>query len=262
VLSLLRKMIVISGLCLLSACGGGSTGGIASSSTGSTGSGGNTTVDATGVWSGSYSIGASSGSTAVVAIIGAGSALFYDQAGVVYVLPTFTGGTTLSGNLVAIAPVGVTLSNGQSTETFAVTATVSTASITGTFTGNDETGTFTLKPFAAFGGNPAIVAGNWHGFYVGSGSTAAVDVDVQSGGIFAGTDSDGCNLTGSIAAPTNDVFPVVVNSTGSGCLSALTGLAFESNQDLGNLFGGTLGNYYYVAVASDGDAFVAELKVQ
>jgi hypothetical protein len=263
--SLLRRLMLISGLCLLSACGGGSTGGIASSSTGSTGSGGSTTtVDATGVWSGSYSIAGSSGSTDIVALIGTGSsAFFYDQAGVVYVLPTFTGGTTLSGNLLAVAPAGVTLSDGQSTELFTVTATVSATSITGSFTGNGETGTFTLTPLAAFGGNPSIVAGNWQGFYIGSGSTAAVDVEVQSGGTIAGSDSDGCHLTGNISAPTDDVFPVVVTSSGNGCPGTLlVGLAFESNRDLGDLFGGTVGTYYYVTVDQGDLAFVAELKVQ
>jgi hypothetical protein len=40
----------------------------------------------------------------------------------------------------------------------------------------------------------------------------------------------------------------------------LTGLAFESNNDYGGLFGGTTGTYYYAGVSNTNGAFIAELK--
>jgi hypothetical protein len=257
--SLLRPLILGFGLCLLAACGGGSSG--YSSTPPATGSG---TVDATGIWAGSFSIGAGPGSTDVIAVIEQGGAsFFYDQNGVVYVLPNFNGSTAVTGTLTAFAPAGQPLSNGQSTETFTFTAMVSAKAITGTFDGNNETGTFTFAPLAAFSANPTIVAGNWQGFYVGSG-TAAVALTVQSGGSFVGNDSVGCHLSGKISTTaTNDVFNVSLDSTGGAtCAGNLTGLAFESRQDLSGFFNGTTGTYYYVGVSNSTGAFVAELKVQ
>jgi hypothetical protein len=251
--SLLRRLLLISGVCLLSACGGGGTTGVATGGDGPSG-----TVDPTGTWAGTYSVGAGPGSTAIVAVIQkAGPAFFYDQTGVLYVLPEFSGSTKLSGTLTATAPAGVTLSNGQSTETFVVTATVSASAIAGTFTGNNETGSFTLAPIVVFGGNPTIVSGSWQGFYVGSGS-AAVALTVQPAGTFAGNDSDGCHLAGSLTPVTASVD----STCGASCAGHLTGLAFESNRDLGDLFGGSTGTYYYVGVSNASGAFVAELKVQ
>jgi hypothetical protein len=253
--------MLIAGLCLLSACGGGSSG---DTVTGNGSADTSSSVDVTGTWAGSFTVGAGPGSTAIVAVIKQGTAaFFYDQTGVMYVLPNFNGGPTVTGILTAFAPVGVTLSNGQSTETFDITASVSSGSITGTFTGNNETGTFTLSPLAAFSSNPSLVAGNWQGFYVGSG-TAAISLTVQSGGVFVGTDSNGCNLSGNISTTsTNDVFPVSVRSSGgASCAGNLGGLAFESRQDVSGFFGNTSGIYYYIGVSNASGAFVAELKVQ
>ncbi|HEY1774228.1 MAG TPA: hypothetical protein VGH91_13655 [Gammaproteobacteria bacterium] len=261
--SLLRLLTISLSFGLLAACGGGSSSDISVAPSG----GGSSTVDATGVWSGSFTIGAGPNSTDVVAVIKQGGAsFFYDQTGVMYVLPGFNGNSTVTGTLTAFAPTGITLTNGKSTETFTVSAMVSSSSITGTFTATDtsETGTFTLTPLTAFNGNPTVVAGNWQGYYVGSGSVASVMLTVQSGGVFSGNDGNGCTLSGNISTTaTDDVFPVTVDSSGgTSCAGDLAGLAFESNQDLGGFFGGTTGTYYYVGVSNATGAFVAELKVQ
>lgn len=261
--ALLRLFIAVLGLCLLAACGGGSS----NDALAPGGNSGSATVDATGIWAGSFTVGATPGSTAIVGVIKQGGAsFFYDQTGVMYVLPNFNGSTTVTGTLTAFAPVGVTLSNGQSTETFTLTAMVSSSAITGTFTatGNSETGTFTLTPLTAFTGDPSLVAGMWDGFYVGSGSPASVDLTVQSGGVFVGTDGNGCHLSGNISTTaTDDVFPVTVDSTGGPmCAGSLTGLAFEDRQDLSGFFGGVTGTYFYVGVSNANGAFVAELKAQ
>jgi hypothetical protein len=257
-------LILCVGLGLLAGCGGGSDSNVALAPTGT---GGSSTVAVTGIWAGSFTLGATPGSTAIVAVIKQGGAsFFYDQSGVMYVLPNFNGGTSLNGTMTAFAPQGVTLTNGKTTETFDVTGTVSSSAITGTFTdtSNNLTGTFTLTPLAAFGGNPSLVAGTWDGFYVGSGSSTFVDLTVQAGGVFVGHDANGCTLNGNISttAP-DDVFTVTVDSTGGPlCAGNLTGLAFESNRDLSGFFGGTTGTYYYVGVSNATAAFVAELKVQ
>lgn len=262
--SWLRPLILCTGLSLLAACGGGSSGDVALAPTGN---GGSTTVDATGVWAGSFTVGAASGSTAIIAVIRqGGGSFFYDQSGVMYVLPNFNGSNSINGTLTAFAPQGVTLANGQSSETFTVMGTVSSSAITGTFSATDtnETGTFTLTPLSAFGGNPSLVAGMWHGYYVGSGAPTSVDVTVQAGGVFVGNDGVGCNLQGNISTTaTADVFTVTLDSTGGAtCVGNLAGLAFESNQDLGGFFGGATGRYFYVGVSNASGAFVAELKVQ
>lgn len=258
-----RLLILCTGLGLLAACGGG-TSNVAQAPAGN---GGSATVDATGTWAGSFTVGATSGSTAVFAVIRqGGGSFFYDQEGVIYVLPNFNGSNGISGTLTAYAPQGVTLTNGKTTETFTVTGTVSSSIITGTFTATDtnETGTFTLTPLTAFGANPSVVAGTWDGFYVGSGSPTFVDLTVQAGGVFVGHDANGCTLNGNISTTaTDDVFTVTVDSTGGAtCVGNLSGLAFESNRDLSGFFGGTTGTYYYVGVSNPIGAFVAELKVQ
>jgi hypothetical protein len=259
---LIHTLTLCTGLCLLAACGGGSSG---TEALAPAGNGGSANVDATGTWAGSFTIGAGPDSTDIIAVIKqGGGSFFYDQSGVIYVLPNFNGSSSISGTLTAFAPVGVTLTNGKSTETFNVTGTVASGSITGTFSATDtnETGTFTLTPLAAFGANPSLVAGMWDGYYVGSGSPTSVHLTVQQGGVFTGNDGAGCTLNGNISTTaTDDVFTVTVDSTGgAACVGKLTGLAFESNKDLNNLFGGTTGTYYYVGVSNATGAFVAELK--
>jgi hypothetical protein len=261
------RLILLVLLGLLGACGG------ATNYNSASGGGGSNSAVVQGTWSGTLDITGSSSSSSVIyaAIEQGGQAFFYDQDGVIYVLPQFTGNTTLTGTVIAYAPAGSTFgSSGTNHETFSVTASVSADSITGSFTGNGVTGNFSLTPFTSFNANPSIVAGNWQGFYVGSGS-AALALTVQAGGAFVGTDSNGCNLNGNLtqvvsggtAAQTPaPLFDVSVDSTGSNCLGQLTGLAFESDSDASGLFGGTTGTYYYVGVSNASGAFIAELKVQ
>ena len=260
------RLMLLALLGLLDACGGSTDYSAAPS-----GGGGSNSAIVQGTWTGSFTVtGSPSSSIIYAAIAQNGFAFFYDQNGVIYVLPQFTGSTSLTGTLTAFAPAGFSFSNGTNRETFAVTATVSSSNISGSFTGNGETGDFSLTPFTSFNANPSIVAGNWQGFYLGSGS-AALAVTVQSGGAFVGTDSNGCNLNGNITQVVSGgtvsqvpptLFDVSLDSTGSGCLGQLSGLAFESNTDASGLFGGTTGTYYYVGISNAAGAFIAELKVQ
>lgn len=248
-------------LILLSACGGGGSGNY-----GIAGSGGGTSANVQGTWQGAYTITGTSGTTAIYAAIAKGGyAFFYDTRGIIYVLPELTGSTTLSGNLTAFAPNGFTFADGKTVETFALTGTASDSLISGSFSGNGSTGKFTLTPSMPFSGNPSIVSGNWQGFYVGSGSPAAVALTMQSAGVFVGTDSNGCTLSGTLTQMTNEnLFAVTVSSSGSSslCVGKLTGLAYESSTDASKFFGGTTGTYYYLGVSNATSAFVAELKVQ
>lgn len=257
--SLRLVLLVLVGL--LVACGGGSGNiGLAGN-----GSGGSSSADVEGLWTGTFSIsGSPSSSVIYAAIVDNGFAFFYDQNGIIYVLPTFSGSNTLSGNITALAPAGIVFSNGKSQESFAVTGTVSGSSIKGSFSGNGETGTFTLTPYAPFPSTPSIVAGAWDGFYVGTGSSTFVRLNVQSSGAFVGNDANGCNLTGTLTqvqsgtGTPEDLFTATVDS--AGCLGNLNGLAFESRTDASGLFGHTTGTYYYIIATSATSGFVAELK--
>lgn len=256
--SLLRLLVLMLFGCL-GACGGGDNGAIGTATPGT----GAKAAQVQGVWSGSLTIAGSSTSSIIFAVVTqGGDAFFFDQNGVLYVLPPVTGATTLTGDLTAFAPMGVVFGNGQSMQTFSVTAAVSASSIDGSFSGNGETGNFTLMPANPFNGNPSIVGGNWQGFEVGSGS--AVDLTVQPGGVFVGNDADGCNLDGSLKQLQSgqDLFTVTLTSNGSNCPGRLNGLAFQSATDIADLFGGDQGIYYYIVVSNASGAFVAELKVQ
>lgn len=264
-----RRLLTPFLLVLLCACGG-SGGNI-----GIGGGGGSGNAGVQGTWTGSFTVtGSPSSSVIYAAIAQGGFAFFYDQNGVIYVLPALDGNSPLTGALTAFAPAGITFSNGKSQEIFSLTATITSNSIKGSFSGNGETGTFTLTPYVPLpANNPTIVAGTWHGYYIGSGSPAALSITVLPSGAFIGPDSNGCTLKGNLtqlqtvgtAAPTpQNLFTVTVDSSGSSsnCLGSLSGLGFESKTDAGNLFGNTVGTYYYFGVSNATGAFIAELKVQ
>lgn len=249
---------------LLVACGGGTSG------TYGGGGGGNpppTTAAVQGVWFGSYTINGQSGSTPIIAAIAQGGyAFFYDEFGNIYVLPKLTGGATLSGTLTAYAAFGTPFPDGHSKEDFSLTGTASDTSITGTFSGNGETGSFALTPLATQSTGVmgiADLAGNMQGFYFGSGS-AAVALTVQSSGVFAGTDANGCSLVGTLTKIQSAPFLVAVTVKSSGasgaCAGDMTGLGFVTDEDLGDLFGNAAGHYLYVGVSSSQGAFAAEMR--
>lgn len=238
----------------LAACGGG---GDSSNST-------PTTANVQGNWQGSYTISGVSGSTPITAVIQSGGfGFFFDTNGVIYVLPQLSGSTTLSGTITAYAPAGTTFADGHTQDNFSVSGTASDTSISGTFSGNGETGTFSLSSTTPFTGTPALNPGAVFGFYVGVGS-GAVNITLNGGGSFFGSDSNGCMLTGQITqVGSQNLYTVVVHSTGTSslCAGTLTGLGFESNADAGHLFGGSTGTYFYIGVANTSDAFVAELNL-
>ena len=241
---------------LLTACGGDGT------SYSTVPAAGSPAAQAQGLWIGNLTV-AGNSSVIYAAIAQGGFAFFFGSDGTLYVLSPFIGASPQTGTLTAFAPTGSSLSNGQTQETFNVTSTVSPASIQGSFNGNGETGSFTLMPSTPLAETPSIVAGNWQGFYLGTGSPA-VAIRVQPGGIFTGNDADGCTLNGAIKQLQSgqNLFGVAVDSTDSTCLGQLKGLAFESDTDLGGLFGGTTGIYYYFGVSNASGGIVAELKVQ
>lgn len=245
--------LVLSAL-VLTACGGG--GGGSSNS-------GPTTANVQGTWSGSYSINGGPSNVAVTAaIVQGGYGFFYDSTGTVYVLPSLSGSTTLSGTLTAYAPHGMTFPNGQTQEQFSVTGTASSTSISGTFSGNGETGSFSLSPFTPFSGTPSIVAGQWQGYYAGSGGAISVTGTVTSNGSFTGNDALGCALSGTITQVASvDLFTITLTSTGAGCAGSLTGVGYESSADSFGLFGGAPGQYFYAGVSNGSQAFVAEFKM-
>ncbi len=251
-------------LALLASCGG--TPGDGSSSGG--GGGGSGKVAVQGFWSGTYTIdGVNGTNTATGAIVTNGDAFFYDQDGVLYVLPSFDGSASINSTMTAYAPPGVAFSDGSTVVAFDVVIDVTASAITGTFTGSNVSGEFTLKPVASpFSGNPSVLAGTWPGFYLTNAGTSAtaLSLTVQPAGIFVGTDANGCTLTGSLTqvASDTDLFTVTLDMSGSSffCNGRMTGLAYQSNRDAGGYFGRTTGTYYYLAVSDTPGGFVAELK--
>ncbi len=252
------KVLAFLVAALLVGCGGGG-GGSSSSSTGNN----PVTYDIQDTWSGVYSITGGSANVPVTAVIAqSGYGFFYDSSGVVYVLPTLDGGPILSGTLTAYAPAGTTFPNGQATEQFKVTGSVSNLSISGSFSGNGETGSFSLATFKSFSGTPSVMPGQWQGYYVGTGSSA-VDITMSANGSFTGSDAYGCTITGTLTEiQSTNLFHISADSSGAGCAGQLSGLAFESASDYFNLFGGAAGTYYYAGASNANNAFVAEFLAQ
>lgn len=250
------KYLVLLAVAALVGCGGG--GGSSSSSTGTN----PVTYDIQGTWSGTYNISGGTANPVTAEIAQRGYGFFYDNTGVVYVLPTLDGGPVLSGTLTAYAPVGYTFQNGQTMEQFSVTGSVSNTTISGTFSGNGETGSFSLTATTSFTGTPSIIAGQWQGYYAGT-SSSAVDITMNADGSFSGSDAFGCTITGIMTQiQSANLFQVTADSSGNGCAGPLSGLAFESTSDYFNLFGGASGTYYYVGVSNTSNAFVAEFLAQ
>ncbi len=242
----------------LTACGGGG-------SYSNSNSNGPITADVQGTWSGTYSINGESSNVPVIgAIAQDGYGFFYDGNGFMYVLPSLSGSTTLSGTLTGYAPPGATFPNGQKQLQFSVSGTVSSTAITGMFTGDGETGSFSLAPFTPFSGSPSIVAGQWQGYYAGSaGSSYAVDVTMNANGSFSGNDAFGCTITGNISQVMGaNLFTITATSAGVGCAGNLTGLGFESSTDSFHLFNGAAGTYFYAGLSNASSAFVSEFKLQ
>lgn len=270
----LTRLIAVFLVSLLAACGGGGSDTLIGIGPGNT-NGDTAAGQVQGIWSGDFTVTGQPSTPIFAPIVQNGLAFFFDANGTLYLLPAFTGSTSMNGRLLALAPTGVTFANGQNQESFSVAVTVtntntgsgttSTPSIHGSFSGNGETGTFTLTPVTPFAGTPSVVAGNWQGFYLGTGNPG-VALTVQPGGSFVGNDANGCTLSGSISQLQSDqnLFTVSLTSSGSSalCQGQLKGLAFESTSDFAGLFGGTVGTYYYISVSNTSGGFVAELKVQ
>ena len=255
----LKYLVLLAAALLVGCNGSNSSSGSTSSSTGND----PVTFLIQGTWNGSYSISGGPANVAVTSVIAqSGYGFFYDSSGYVYVLPTLNGGPFMSGTLTAYAPAGTTFTNGQTTEQFTVTGTVSNMNISGSFTGNGETGSFTLTRYTPFSGTPSIVAGQWQGYYAGT-NAAAVDITMNANGSFSGSDANGCTITGTLTQiQSSNLFQVSADSSGAGCAGQLSGLAFESSSDYFNLFGGAAGTYYYVGASNASDAFVAEFLAQ
>ncbi len=250
---------------LLTACGGGGGGYGGGSSSGST------PIPVQGVYFGTYSISGTPGSTAVYgAIQSGGYGYFADTQGVTYMLSSLTDSGAYSGTLTAYAPPGQTFPTGSNMATFSVSGTATdngsyVTAVSGNFTGSGESGSFTInyQPITSTALSLSGLAGSYSGFYWGSNSTS-IALTVNASGSFSGSDGDGCQISGTlIPVPGYDLVQVTASSTGQPvCAGTLTGLGFESTQDISGQFSHAAGTYMYVGASNAKAGFAAELKLQ
>lgn len=242
-------------LCLaLSACGGGDS-----------------QVNVEGVWAGTLRTG--QGSVAMHAVIQQdGAALFFDQQGLLFVLPPFTGQDSLSQTAGTFPPYGYAFDGTLGTVPSVpaqLGGNVSSQAISGTFSFLDEITNawvdhgFQVSRYRPFSGTPSVVPGTWSGQFLGS---SAVGFQVDAAGKISGFDGFGCALGGSVAlvSSAEDLFKVEITTTGASsfCGHDLTGLAYESDADDLGIWGRAKGVYYYLAASDAYLGMVAELKVQ
>lgn len=248
---------------LLAGCGGGGGG--------YGGSSGSTPIPIQGVYFGSYTITGTPGSTAVYgAIQSGGYGYFADTQGVTYVLSGLTYSGAYSGTLTAYAPPGQVFPTGSHMATFNVSGNATdngsyVTAVSGNFTGSGESGSFTInyQPLSSNALTLSMLTGSYSGYYWGSSSTS-LSLTVNASGSFSGNDGYGCQISGSLTpVPGYDLVQVAVTSTGQPvCGGALSGLGFESGQDLSGQFSHVAGTYVYVGVSNAKAGFAAELKLQ
>jgi hypothetical protein len=242
----LRHLLMLISLCLLAACGGGSS-----------------TPDLEGVWSGTYNPDPTNGPIPFHAMIrNGGPGIFFDDNDLVFVMAQTPGDSTLSEGAETYPAYGFIFSNNQSTLGTDFQGTASSGSLVGKLTVNGGQAQFNLHRGIALSGTPSVVAGLWSGTVIGSSNVA---FHVAASGAVTGSDSFGCSFTGQITQiGTEDLFTVSLHSTGfSGiCGHQLTGLAYQSDTDQLGIDGHAAGTYYYLAAYDSTVAIAAELKVQ
>lgn len=229
-----------------------------------------------GPWSGFYSIGSNPepADATMGALSADGGGYFADNTGNVYVLYDLSEPSPFSASLTVIAPPGQVSSTGQKTTGFSVTGSylpLSTGdgiNMRGDFNEDDgagaASGSFNLTSANPYDGTSTLAGleGEWSGYYIGEAGTS-ISLNFGSGGTFAGNDGYGCLVNGSMVQDVPDVnlYDVTFTSSGVNCFGSLSGLAYESSNDVTGAFGGATGTYLYVAVYDPLAAYVIELKL-
>lgn len=259
--------VILVSMVVLAGCGGGG-GGYSSSSPPSVP---HTPIPVQGVYFGAYTINGTSGSTPVYgAIQSGGYGYFANTQGVTYVLSSLTDSGAYRGTLTAYAPPGQMFPNGQNMANFSVSGTATdngiyVTAVSGNFTGSGESGNFTItyQPITSTALSLSGLAGSYSGFYWGSNSTS-IALTVNASGSFSGSDGEGCQISGTLTpVPGYDLVQVTASSTGQPvCAGTLTGLGFESTQDISGQFSHAAGTYVYVGTSNAKAGFAAELKLQ
>jgi len=237
----LASFVCLIGLALMISCGGSGSGG---------GKGGPQNV--VGNWTANFSPGLGNTTNLYGAIDSSGLAAFFDTSGNIVQMPSITGTKTFSGNLNAYAVNGSFFSGGAVQLTDAAQGTVNGVAITGTYTANPS-GTFSLAPFSPFGGSPATLSGTLNGNDIGFSDTVSLTF---SNGNFTGVDdanpTTACAVNGTLRQQgTSNVFDITYNLGPGSCSAvALTGIAFESDQDYFNVNGGAVTTYLYLILVT------------
>lgn len=229
-----------------------------------------------GPWSGFYSIGSNPepADATMGALSADGGGYFANSTGNVYVLYDLSEASPFSASLTVIAPPGQVSSTGQKIMGFSVTGTylpLSTGNginMLGNFNEDDGAGTasgsFNLTSANPYDGTSTLggLEGEWSGYYIGEAGTS-ISLNFGSGGTFAGNDGYGCLVNGSMVQDVPDVnlYDVTFTSSGVNCFGSLSGLAYESSNDVTGEFGGATGTYLYVAVYDPLAAYVIELRL-
>ena len=218
-----------------------------------------------GSWSGNYVRGSRTDAPIFAIIQKDGPGFFFDETGVMYVLPRLDGSDALAGNVRAYPAIGYRFADGSTEQDMGMTGTAQDSEISGDLAGDSDSAHFDLLPLETFHGKPAIVPGQWQGYYV-TPTPSFLSLDMHDDGSFTGTDIYGCDLSGRLSSiePGSTVFAASITSHGPSpaCGGTLTGLVHESSVDSLGYYKHAPGTYYYIGVFDRQRAFVAELKAQ
>lgn len=242
----IRPWLTVLGLCLLAACGGGSS-----------------APDIEGVWSGTWTVNGPQTPEKFHAMVrNGGPGLFFDETGFLFVMAKTPADSGFTQGAETYPPYGFIFTGGQDTLPTTFTGSASNGALDGNLTVAGARVQFNLARATRLTGTPSVTAGLWSGQYIGSVNLA---LHVTAAGVITGSDAAGCILSGQITQiGTEDLFTVTLHDAGGGpvCGHDFTGLAYEATTDMLGIDGHATGTYYYVAAYDSTEGLTAELKVQ
>jgi hypothetical protein len=261
-------LLILSGV--LAGCGGTLSDGYTNNVGGGTSGCGMSSPTLEGIYLGTFMTPGAGTTQVFGAVLPTGFGLFSDVSGDVYVLPTITNPATISGTLDGYAGSGRMFSNSMPTIGYGFTGAASTpdsSCIYESISGEASTGGLqgalqvSYESVSASAQPLSILGGSYTGYYLGS--RASINITINNTGVIAGSDINGCVITGQLTPEDGnlDLFAISADISGaSPCQGNLSGIAYVDMVDRANVFAAP-GNYIlYMEMANASVGVMMEVQ--
>jgi len=204
------------------------------------------------------------------AVLPTGVGLFADVSGDVYVLPSITNPAAISGTLDGYAGTGHSFSNNMKTIGYGFTGAASTpdsSCIYESITGEASTGglqgamSVSYQSVSASAQPLSILGGSYSGYYLGS--MASINLTISNTGVIAGSDNNGCMISGQLTPEDGnlDLFAISADIGGSApCQGNLSGIAYVDMVDRANVFAAPSNYILYMGMANASVGVMMEVQ--